>query len=68
MAVFWFVAPCILAKFISVLEVLTASIIRVIAFMMETLVNSYQPTRRYKPEDSYQKLYLTVFEIRVLKI
>jgi hypothetical protein len=54
MAVFWVVAPCSLVE---VSEVLAASII--IALMMEeartseTLVNFYQTTRRYNPEDSY---------------
>jgi hypothetical protein len=50
MAVFWVVAPC------SLVEV---SIIRAIALMMEaartseTLVNFYQTTRYYNPEDSH---------------
>jgi hypothetical protein len=49
MAVFWVVAPC------SLVEV----IIAIIALMMEaartseTLVNFYQTTRRYNPEDSH---------------
>jgi hypothetical protein len=53
-AVFWAVAPC------SLVEALAASINRaVIALMMEAartsekLVNFYQTTRRYTPEDSH---------------
>jgi hypothetical protein len=49
-AVFWVVAPC------SLLEVLAASIIRLMmeaARTSETLVNFYQTTRRYNPEDSH---------------
>jgi hypothetical protein len=51
MAVFWVVVPC------SLVEVLAASII--IALMMEaartseTLLNFYQTTWRYNPEDSH---------------
>jgi hypothetical protein len=57
MAVFWVVAPCSLVE---VYEVLDASNIRaMIALMMETertsetLVNFYQTTWRYNPEDSH---------------
>jgi hypothetical protein len=54
MALFWVVAPCSLV-------VLAASI--AIALMMEaartseTLVNLYQTTRRYNPEDSHLRTY-----------
>jgi hypothetical protein len=50
MAVFWVVAPC-----------------RAIALMMEatrtseTLVNFYQTTRRYNPEDSHLQTFVTRF-------
>jgi hypothetical protein len=49
MAVFWIVAPC--------------SLVMAIALMMEaartseTLVNFYQATRRYNPEDSYLRTH-----------
>jgi hypothetical protein len=49
MAVFWY-------EFINVSDVCTVSIIMEISLMMEiseTLVNSYQSTRRYSPEDSH---------------
>jgi hypothetical protein len=52
MAVFWIVVPCSLV------------IIRAIALMMEaartseTLVNFYQATRRYNPEDSNLRKYI----------
>jgi hypothetical protein len=48
MAVFWVVAPCSWYNFTDVSEVCTASIMRV---MM--LVNLYQSTRRYYPEDGH---------------
>jgi hypothetical protein len=55
MAVFWVVAPYILVA---------ASIIKtIIALMMEaartseTLVNFYQTTRRYNPEDSHLRTH-----------
>jgi hypothetical protein len=55
MAVFWVVAPCSLVV-TNVSEVLAASIIRAMmeaARASETLVNFYQTTRRYNPEDSH---------------
>jgi hypothetical protein len=54
MAVFWVVAPCSLVEIYRLSEVLAASIIRaMIASTSETLVNSYQTTRRNTPEDSH---------------
>jgi hypothetical protein len=59
MAVFWIVAPCSLVEVYQLLEVLAASIIRASALMMEaariseTLVNFYQTTWSYNPEDSH---------------
>jgi hypothetical protein len=56
-AVFWVVAPCSLVE-VCHSKVLSASIIRIIALMMEaasiseTLVNFYKTTRRNIPEDS----------------
>jgi hypothetical protein len=53
MAAFWVVAAW--KKFTDVSEVLTASIIRAMmeaARTSETLVNFYQTTRRYNPEES----------------
>jgi hypothetical protein len=71
MAVFWVVALCGLVYqrllFTSVSKVLTAYIFRttrIIALMMEavrtyeTLVNSYQSTRGYIPEDGHLQLLL----------
>jgi hypothetical protein len=61
MAVFWDVAPC----------TVVASVIRVIALMMEaastseTLVNLYQTTRRNNPEDSH--LQVTHIVTTILK-
>jgi hypothetical protein len=54
MAVFWVVAPCSLVKFTNVSEVLAASIIRAMeaARTSETLINFYQTTRRYNPEEA----------------
>jgi hypothetical protein len=58
MAVFWVVALCSLVKFTDVSEVLAASIIRVIALMIqaastsEASVNFYQTTWCYNSEDS----------------
>jgi hypothetical protein len=55
MAVFWIVAPCSLVEVYQISEVLALTI----ALMMEatrsseTLVNFYQTTRRYNPEDSH---------------
>jgi hypothetical protein len=51
MAIFWVVAPCILVE--------VYQRFRAIALMMEaarsseTLLNFYQTTRRYNPEDSH---------------
>jgi hypothetical protein len=62
MAVFWVVALCSLVNFTKVSEVLAASIITLTALMMEvartseTLVNFYQSTRRYNPEDSHMNI------------
>jgi hypothetical protein len=59
MTVFWDVAPYSQEKFTDVSEVLAASIIRAIALKMkaastsETLVNFYQTTQRYNPEDNH---------------
>jgi hypothetical protein len=59
-AVFWIAAPYSLVEVYS--EVLAASII-IIALMTETagtsetLVNFYQTTRRYNPEDSHLHTY-----------
>jgi hypothetical protein len=56
MAVFWVVAPCSL---VAVYQRPAASSIRAIALMMEaartseTLVNFYQTTWRYNPEDRH---------------
>jgi hypothetical protein len=61
MAVFWVVAPRSLVKFTNVSEVLAAS--GLIALMLEatrtseTLVNFYQTTRRYNPEDSHLRTH-----------
>jgi hypothetical protein len=61
MAVFWVVAPCSLVEVYQRFEVLAPSII--IALMMETartsetLVNIYQTTRHYNPEDSHLCIY-----------
>jgi hypothetical protein len=59
MAVFWVVAPCSLVE-VYRSQVLAASIIRAIIVLMmeaartsETLVNFYQTTQRYNPEDSH---------------
>jgi hypothetical protein len=56
MADFWVIAPCSLVE-VYVSEVFTASIIRAMTMMeaartSETLVNFYQTTRCYNPEDS----------------
>jgi hypothetical protein len=57
MPIFWVVEPSSLVKFTNVSDVLAASIL--IALMMEaastseTLVNFYETTRRYNPEDSH---------------
>jgi hypothetical protein len=51
MAVFWVDAPCSLVEFSKVSEVLAALMIEA-ASTSETLVNYYQTTRRYNPEDS----------------
>jgi hypothetical protein len=59
MAVFWVVVPCSLVKFTNVSEVLVASIIRAMRAMVEAaktsemLVNFYQTTWCYNPEDSH---------------
>jgi hypothetical protein len=54
MAVFWVVTPCSLVE---ASEVHAASIIIVLmmeaASISETMVNFYQTTRRYNPEDSH---------------
>jgi hypothetical protein len=42
-AVFWVVAPCSLVEVSPMMEAVSTS---------ETLVNFYQTTRRYSPEDS----------------
>jgi hypothetical protein len=52
MAVFWAVAPC------SLVEVLIALMMEG-ARTSETLVNFYQTTRRYNPEDSHLSSYIT---------
>jgi hypothetical protein len=66
MAVFWFVVPCSLVKFIDVSEMLRASVTRAmmelpvsiialvieVASTSETSVNFYQTTRHSNPEDS----------------
>jgi hypothetical protein len=61
MAVFWVVAPCSLAE-----DLLSSSSGQcAIALMMETastsetLVNFYQTTRRYNPEDSHLSVYFS---------
>jgi hypothetical protein len=46
MAVFWVVAPC------SLVEVMIALMTEA-ARTSETMVNFYQTTRRYNPEDSH---------------
>jgi hypothetical protein len=59
MAVFWVVAPCSLVEVYQRFRGLYCSN-NIIAVMMEaastseTLVNFYQTTRRYNPEDSHQ--------------
>jgi hypothetical protein len=56
MAVFWAVAPCSLVESTNVSEVLAASIFALMmeaARTSETLVNFYQPARRYNPEYSH---------------
>jgi hypothetical protein len=67
--VFWDVAPCSLVEVTEISEVLTASINREIAVMMEavstseTSVNFYQSTRPNTPEDSHlQKAELSYVE------
>jgi hypothetical protein len=55
-AVFWVVAPCCLVEVYQHFEALMMEAART----SETLVNFYQTTRRYNPEDShlhYLKLY-----------
>jgi hypothetical protein len=47
MAVFWVVTPCRLYKLTNISEVFIAPVIRAM------LVNSYQSTRRYNPDDSH---------------
>jgi hypothetical protein len=54
-AVFGIVGPCNLLKFTSISEVLAASIIR--ERTSEMLVNFYQTTQCYKPEDRHLCLY-----------
>jgi hypothetical protein len=69
MAAFWVAAPCSLLEVVS--EVLAASIIRAIVLMMEAartpeaLVNFYQTTRRYNPEDSLLKTCLIFMGSRI---
>jgi hypothetical protein len=70
MAVFWVVAPCSLVEVYQRFRDPAASIIRamrghegLIALMMEaartseTLVNFYQTTQSYNPEDSHLRSY-----------
>jgi hypothetical protein len=60
MAVFWVVAPCSLVEVTNVSEVLAASITALMmeaARTSETLVNVYQTTRRYNPEDSHLRTH-----------
>jgi hypothetical protein len=51
MTVFWVAAQCNLVKFTYVSEVFAASLIR--ALTPKTMVNSYQTTQHYNPEDSH---------------
>jgi hypothetical protein len=61
-AVFWVVAPCSLVEVTDLSEALASSIMRD-ALMMEaartseTLVNFYQTTSRYNPEDSHLRTH-----------
>jgi hypothetical protein len=48
MAVFWVVAPCSLVNFIALMMEAART--------CETMVNFYQTTRRYDPEDSHLHL------------
>jgi hypothetical protein len=68
MAVFWVIYHCVVwQKFTNVSEVLAASIIRAMleaARTSETLVNFYQNTRRYNPEDT--NLRNTKFSVTLL--
>jgi hypothetical protein len=59
MAVFWVVAACSLIEVTQVLEVLAASIIKAMeaARTSEMLVNFYQTTRCYNPEDSHLRAH-----------
>jgi hypothetical protein len=58
MAVFWVVEPCSLVEVYNISEVLAASIIRAMSKdYSETLVNFYQTTRRYNPEDSHLRTH-----------
>jgi hypothetical protein len=61
MAVFWVVVPCSLIEVYNISEIIAASIIRVMTHLpdnrivetSETMVNFYQTTWRYNPEDSH---------------
>jgi hypothetical protein len=60
MAVFWVIAPCSLLVVYNVSEVFAASIIALMmkaARASQTLVNFYQTTRRYNPEDSHLRTH-----------
>jgi hypothetical protein len=71
MVVFWVVAPCSLVEVTDVSEVFAASIIRAMTLMMEaastfeTLVNFYQTTWCYNPEDSHLIMFLTTFLLHI---
>jgi hypothetical protein len=54
-AVFWVVAPCNLIEVTNVSEVFAALTIEAVR-TSETLVNFYQTTRCYNPEDSHLRL------------
>jgi hypothetical protein len=58
MTVFWVVAPCRR----------DIALMRGAARTSETLVNFYQPTRRYNPEDSHLQTLLLFLRLKILYV